>query len=307
MGILLDEARLLLQAKNTGVEFGEVLTLGRQQLFFDPREFVPVLRSARVSKEVIERFAGLAQNGAVADPLFEALGSRRIQAMDVSGYEGATIRHDLNQPVNPELHERFDVVIDGGTLEHVFNFPLAIRNAMEVVKVGGSLILLTPANNLFGHGFYQFSPELFFNALSPQNGYEVVRMVAVELSPAHRKYEVMDPSAVKSRVVLRNSWPVQLFVHARRTAVVPIFATTPQQTDYVRLWQSRGEADRNAATQEAGGGMTRLNTSKFAVKRSFKRVASRASWLVQAGALLWNGIANTEVGFRNRKFFRRIE
>jgi 2-polyprenyl-3-methyl-5-hydroxy-6-metoxy-1,4-benzoquinol methylase len=87
----------------------------------------------------------------------------------------ASIIHDLNKPVPKELEERFDVVLDGG-LEHVFDFPQAIENAMRMTKIGGHLILETPANNLCGNGFYQFSPELFFRVLDSGNGFELERL-----------------------------------------------------------------------------------------------------------------------------------
>ena len=51
---------------------------------------------------------------------------------------------------------------------------------MKMVKTGGHLMLFTPANNYFGHGFYQFSPELFYRVLSKENGFEVRRMVVLE-------------------------------------------------------------------------------------------------------------------------------
>ena len=86
--------------------------------------------------------------------------------MDASSFEGATVVHDLNLPITEALKGRFDVVCDAGTIEHVMNFPTAIRNCMEMVRVGGHLILGTPANNFFGHGFYQFSPELWFRLFS---------------------------------------------------------------------------------------------------------------------------------------------
>jgi 2-polyprenyl-3-methyl-5-hydroxy-6-metoxy-1,4-benzoquinol methylase len=57
-------------------------------------------------------------------------------------------------------------VFDGGTLEHIFDYPTAIKNCMKMVKPGGHLLLTTPANNWFGHGFYQFSPELFYSFVS---------------------------------------------------------------------------------------------------------------------------------------------
>lgn len=100
------------------------------------------------------------------EPLARALGAGNVSSCDFSGYEKATLIHDLNVPIGPEWHERFDMVIDGGTLEHVFNFPVAIANCMNLVKTGGHLLLFSPSNNMCGHGFYQFSPELFFRVLA---------------------------------------------------------------------------------------------------------------------------------------------
>ena len=79
------------------------------------------------------------------------------------------------------------MVVDGGTLEHVFDYPTALRNAMRMVRVGGHLILNAPVNNFPGHGFYQISPELFFRVLSPQFGFRVHDAVLMELyHPLHR-------------------------------------------------------------------------------------------------------------------------
>ena len=47
------------------------------------------------------------------------LGSERLESLDITDFEGATVIHDLNKPVSEELKARFDVVFDGGTLEHV--------------------------------------------------------------------------------------------------------------------------------------------------------------------------------------------
>ena len=65
----------------------------------------------------------------------------------------------MNTPIYGSLKNRFSALLDAGTIEHVFNFPQAIRNCMEMVKVGGHFIQVTVANNFIGHGFYQFSPE----------------------------------------------------------------------------------------------------------------------------------------------------
>ncbi len=81
-------------------------------------------------------------------------------SLDCSDYEHCDIVHDMNRPIDPSHHGTFDVVIDGGSLEHIFNFPVAVANCMNLVKVGGSVFIFTPANNHMGHGFYQFSPDV---------------------------------------------------------------------------------------------------------------------------------------------------
>ena len=57
---------------------------------------------------------------------------------------------------------QFNLAIDGGALEHVFNFPVAVANLMRLVKVEGAVYTQNPCNGLAGHGFCQFSPELMY-------------------------------------------------------------------------------------------------------------------------------------------------
>jgi hypothetical protein len=109
---------------------------------------------------------------------------------------------------------------------------------MEMVKVGGRLILHTIANNWMGHGFYQFSPELFFRALSAENGFVMERQVAHVVGPYGRWFAVADPEEIRSRVEAITFVPLHLLVQARRTTVVPIFAKIPQQSDYSQRWEN---------------------------------------------------------------------
>jgi hypothetical protein len=150
--------------------------------------------------------------------------------------ENATILHDMNLPLPDAYHDRFSLVMDGGSLEHVFHYTTALKNAMEAVVPGGHFLTVTPSNNLMGHGFYQFSPELFFRALSPVNGFEIHRALVYEQPWKGNWYEVADPQQLRTRVELMNFRPTYLVVCARKIASVPIFAQTPQQSDYTALW-----------------------------------------------------------------------
>ena len=239
MGLDINAVRFLIDARQRGVDFGEVITLGRQDLNVFPAKMVEVLEAHDFSAAA---FKGDAK-ALYAEPCFLSLGAKKVHSLDASDFEGATFVQDLNQPLVSALKERFDLVVDGGTLEHVFNFPLALRSCMEMVKPGGHILFHTCANNWCGHGFYQFSPELFYRALSPENGYELTRMILHMVGPYGGWYEVTDPNTIRSRVELVTFAPMQLLVLAKRTAVKPIFAAPPQQSDYTPRWEPAKAGD----------------------------------------------------------------
>src|SRR5262245_62077313 len=148
MGLDINMVQFLIDAQRRGVKFGDMLTIGRQQLNVYPAKMVQILRKYGLPHAAFLRGAPPAK---FAEPFFEALGVKQIYSMDASDFEGATFVHDLNRPLPAELKERFDTVYDGGTLEHVFNFPTAIQNCMEMVRLGGRFVMHTCANNLCGH------------------------------------------------------------------------------------------------------------------------------------------------------------
>lgn len=294
MGLDSELVRLLLEAKRAGVSYRRCLTLGRQHFFPGNTETralfcefgIDANRFPKVFSEERPRYS---------EPFWEALGAERLESLDASGFEGATVVHDLNQPIPPSLVEAYDAVCDAGTLEHVFHFPVAMRTCMEMVAVGGHLLLFTTANNYFGHGFYQFSPELFYRVLSPVNGYRVERMVAVEYGPFRKHYEVADPEAIRRRVNLINSFPVLLFVQAKRVARSLIFERVPQQSDYVAMWT---DALAQAAHGPGRSGAVLERAKHFLVERwpkvaRFLEAYRFSSW-------------NRGFSFRDRGAFRRV-
>lgn len=212
------------------------MMLGRQH-FFVPSSMVRDLM-ARQGLQTAEVESTL-KNCVFSEPFFQLLGATQVDSLDNAEFEGANHIHDLNQPIPAEWKEQFDVVYDGGTLEHVFHFPNGLRSAMEMVRPGGRLFTHTCINNTSGHGFYQFSPELFFRALSPKNGFEMERLVVHRTGPYGSWYEVTDPDNLRERVELISFTPIYGLVQARRVKVVPLFEEMPQQTIYVDMWQTQ--------------------------------------------------------------------
>lgn len=236
MGITRESSKFLFFAKKKGVEFSRIITLGRQTLYATPDQISQQLQGFGGPSKTVDKSAF---GSGYSEPLFNLLGATTIDSVDVSNYEGATIVHDFNLPIDPALKANYDVVLDAGTIEHIFDVKTALSNCMELLKVGGHFISITPSNNQMGHGFYQFSPELFYTVFSPDNGFEVVAMVIAAFNSKGESdewFEVANPAVVKDRVQIVNHKPTNLMLIARKTAQLPLFKTMPQQSDYVQTW-----------------------------------------------------------------------
>ena len=232
MGFNTNATTLLLKLRSGGFEFGDVLTLGRQRLNLPKRVLQSHLSQFGYQADAT---AIKKKSNGYCEPFLELLGAKKVDSMDVSDYENATVLHDLNEPLAETYKINYDTVIDSGTLEHVFNFPIAIRNCMELLRPGGNYIGITPCNNFFGHGFYQFSPELYYRVFSKENGFEVKAMYFFIDDEETSFYSVKDPAEVRERVILNNAFPSFLFIVATRVSVSPIFKVTPQQSDYENI------------------------------------------------------------------------
>jgi hypothetical protein len=175
------------------------------------------------------------------DPVLRDFGAIELVSVDASAYEDASRLHDMNEEIPDDLADRFSVVFDAGTLEHIFDFPTAIRNCMRMVREGGHLLIVTPTNNEAGHGFYQFSPELFYRILAPAYGFWVEQMLLREKGARRASwYDALDPDTVGARAQYRSRSVTYLYLRARRIGSVPEFDPAPQQSDYMAHWQRRG-------------------------------------------------------------------
>ena len=242
---------MLWGARLRGVSFKDTVTIGHLGLHLHPGEvtFFKQAHHTTFPESLVKPLEAY-QFGDYSDSfLRDFLGVSSLTIIDISRYEGAETIHDLNQPIPENLQGRFDAVIESGSLEHIFNFPVAVANLMKVLKLGGTIFITSPANDLCGHGFYQFSPELMFRVFSNENGFELRRIVlfealfpSVELTPHRKAYEVTDPVMVRGRVGLISKRPVMMIVEAKKIIDVPLFTHFPLQSDYVALWnQERGQ------------------------------------------------------------------
>lgn len=241
MGLCYDYIGMFAKAKfHQGISFDNVLTIGHLSLYLSLKEINKLSRCYGIEMEG-SKYLG---HPYADEFLQEFLGTKKVSSLDCSDYQGGNIIHDLNYPIDSKYHEEFDVVVDGGSIEHIFNLPAALSNYMNMVKKGGSLFILTMANNHQGHGFYQLSPEFFFRAFQPTNGFTIQDVIliehsfpGIELSPKTRCFSVTDPAQLKKRVGLVSRYPTAIMAHAIRTEIKPVFAQFPIQSDYAAMHQ----------------------------------------------------------------------
>lgn len=294
MALILPYAKFLRASSERRGAFGRTLTIGRlsSYLTLDHARRLRGLSADVAAEMAADRFC--------TTFLLKACGASSVEAIDYSAYEGAERVWDLNAPVPDEWHQQYDTIVDGGTLEHVFFAPVALASLMQMLKPGGRLFVSSPTNNHCGHGFYQFSPEFYYRALSGPQGFAVQRMIlfvhafpGVELSPEGRCYRVADPAVTGGRVQLQSSRASMLFVEAKRERVVRPFTETPLQSDYTSLWQ-------------AAGGGAEVKTASAGVRvSSLVRAIGRpvVLWLIKS-AIVRGGLQRwRDASLRNRRSF----
>ncbi len=264
MGLDTNGTKFLIWAKAQGVCYTKTATLGRQSLYVDAQALKNHFSTFGYSFPQDQITELLTKGRGYAETFLHTLGATEIRSLDASDFEDATDILDFNLPVGENFKSRFTAVIDSGTLEHIFNFPVAIKNCMEMVQVGGHFLSITPTNNFMGHGFYQFSPELFFRVFNQSNGFALIRMfVFVD----HRRagwFRVTDPKLIGQRVELTNARPTYLAVLARKVESVGILSTPVQQSDYDRMWK-RGISDD---VPTADGSLSILERLKRSIARA---------------------------------------
>ena len=154
--------------------------------------------------------------------------------------------------------------------------------------------MAAPANNLCGHGFYQFSPELMFRVFTKENGFELRRIVlfeaefpGIELTSHQKAYEVTDPNQVQSRVGIISRSTVTMIVEAKKTSDVPLFTNVPLQSDYVTKWNQD-----EAQPQQSG------------VKKVLRSVLESLPLFLQARIA---GYRQKRIfSFSNNRFYKRL-
>jgi hypothetical protein len=128
-----------------------------------------------------EALQKIADDGFLGDLLM--LAGFEYKALDIF-HATNTILFDLNiHEPGPDLVERFDLVINLGTTEHVFNQLRAFQTIHTLTKINGICYHDLPMAGYLNHALYRYDP-LFFSTLLPANQYALL-LQEVTLGPEH--------------------------------------------------------------------------------------------------------------------------
>src|SRR5439155_26296377 len=97
-----------------------------------PATVAQMLSARSLPSDEVQAQCSLDPDNVYAEPLFRALGAKEVVSLDASKYQGSSFEHDMNLPIPEKFQQQFDVVYDGGSIEHVFNAPQALKNCMQM-------------------------------------------------------------------------------------------------------------------------------------------------------------------------------
>jgi len=229
VGVSKATATLLCKLSQRGLLNGALLQLGVQRISSESKDLImQTFKSA--SQHNLNEFSSGKKR------FWHSLGFDEVISLDSNDFEGSEIICDLNRPVESTFRKRFDVVFDGGTLEHIFDTKAALLNIDSLLLDGGLVIHEVPSSNAIDHGFYSFSPT-FFQDFYPNQGYEIIELLlVVKRGRCAKIYQYSTPPPGK---YIRENWgnkTVNVWCVARKSKISKDLNST-QQTKYLNAWR----------------------------------------------------------------------
>lgn len=182
--------------------------------------------------------AEITQEDGFTETLFARLGSPEIEAMDFTAAEGAQHIHDLNAPCPEDLKGQFDLVINGGTSEHIFHIGQALDTCHALLKPGGVVMSFTACDGWFGHGFFQTGPDVPWRSWQYARGYEMLEVSVVSRQEPDALIPIPDPTGRPRGGERTLSGPHRLVYAARRPLTDPPYRA-PIRGHYVKAIPTR--------------------------------------------------------------------
>ncbi|MBY0404389.1 MAG: hypothetical protein K2X66_10865 [Cyanobacteria bacterium] len=196
------------------------------------------------------------------DCFFKMLGFTTVHSLDGFPLENPTFVHDLNEPIPLEMHQQYQLVCDGGTMEHVFDIKTVLTNTVRLLALGGYVLHITPISGWINHGFYQFSPTLFLDFYS-ENGFELMEMnILLGKDPGWVGESVMEYRDAHSMKDFLGQWGLIFFV-ARKVAHMETIVNPTQNAYKTQSNPERLRFYHSNLQEPVMGGLTLFDEQKI--------------------------------------------
>jgi SAM-dependent methyltransferase len=197
------------------------IMLGRQKMHFAPAGWAQRLVDDLAGLGIEATQSDLFQEDGFCESFLRTIGWPPLESLDFSAIEGAEYVHDLNLPVGEDLKERFDLIYDGGTTEHVFDIAEAFRNVDRMLADDGIFVSCVGSDGWFGHGFYQIGPDVPWRYWVASLGYRMLGCWTISRKGRQPPCEVPDPTRSARGAEHRFDRPQFLFYAVQKQAGAP--------------------------------------------------------------------------------------
>jgi len=216
-------------------------------------------------------------------------GPNQSSTLDMDDYEHASIIHDLNFPILDYIGT-FDLILNQGTLEHIFDVRQALWNLSQLTREGGQIVHMVPAGFL-NHGFYNFNACLFsdFYGQSGWKQEDLFYTLTPRLAGSDEMYGKIVPEALHT---IPEGFDLEIFARYRKSANTTAPIVT--QGVYVGLHEAWNHQTREQSLQSApeGSRSSRRGLFQITMDRLHKRQALKR--LQRLGATIVAPVRRTD-------------
>ena len=186
LGLGLDTVQSNLELYNLGYfkNTKAVIELGSQELHLKKDDLKEFFEYANIDSNLINKYPNInnwpGQPRCSSKYFYESLGFSEYKCIDINFNSSVNhqdnkndyIIHDLNTPFKDKSQfNKFDLVTDYGTCEHIFNVSECYRTMHNLVKPGGYIMITQDV--IKGHGFFLFDKPTF-ERIAAANNYKII-------------------------------------------------------------------------------------------------------------------------------------
>ena len=152
-----------------------IIEMGSQEIQMHKEDLKQLFNNAGLKSDLVDKYPHMnnwpGRPFCPAKYFYESLGIKEYQSIDINGDHGA-IAHDLNKPFEDKSKfNKFDIVTDQGSCEHVFDIAECYRTMHNLAKPGGYIIIAQAVWK--GNGYFKFD-DSFFEGIAAANSYKVI-------------------------------------------------------------------------------------------------------------------------------------